>query len=173
MSRQIYFYQTEVDMSAFFDVIRKNDAVMVASYFDREYSCRESVVINEIEELFQYLRQYSSVAVNLCPAKYICYLSNGCAVFPSLDCGASVEYGVCKINARGRRQGLLSPGRIYLPTHNQTCEYRPELQSLYQALYKFIRKNYIYEKEYSRYFAPDLLARVKAGEIQLSLNCLG
>ena len=169
MSRQIYFYQTEVDMKDFYEAIQENNAVMVVSFFDRENRYWESVIIKEIDELFKYLRQYSTVDVNLCPSKYICYLSNGRPVFPRLDCSASVEYKVCKINAQGRRQGALSPGRIYLPINNHTDKYRSELTDLYQVLYKYIRKNYTYEKEYSRYYAPDLLARLNVGEVQVSL----
>ena len=166
MSRQIYFYQTEEDMKEFFKVIEESKIIAVVNYFDPNIRDWGFTVINSIEELFECMNQYSSVNVNLCPSKYICYLSNGIPDFPRLKCGASVEYQLCKNVGRG--QVVYRPGRIYLPTSNQNNLYRPEIADLYQVLYKYIRKNYLYEKNDSYYYAPDLLSRLNAGEVQVS-----
>lgn len=150
MGRQIRFYQTEEDMSAFLDFLNTlNVTVIGKNAVGSSAEMKEDIIV----EMSKFAHQY--------------------ILYPRVD-EAKQDFGYLVANAIGviltspNRESPFSQtyelGRLYYRKTDQNPR-DAEIGALYNIIYKYIRKNYFYNKDEATYFAPVFLEKYEAGAV--------
>lgn len=146
MSRQSYFLQTEIDLIEFYSFIVSLDAIFL--------TIRGGVTeIHSAEELLPYAKRYCPAAI--VPTEQFVRNREAWKDLKRLpvESGFYVEYLPCCIEEDTPH--TFRWGRVYLHRDQETGEFRPETQALYNKIIRFIRKKYVYDKRVYSYLAPD------------------
>ena len=143
MGRQIYFVQSEKDANSFLDYVYQIESCLL---FKKQLLSIETA--KEILSMLTWQRQASIVT-----SAYQGSLDDyECRVL-----GYSVELMLslpsCKID------NSYEVGRIYI-RRDPEGNFRADTLKRYNSLYRYIKKNYIYDKEYRQYYGPDLWKRL-------------
>lgn len=150
MGRQIRFYQTEEDMSAFLEFLNTLDVTVIGkNAVGAPAEMKEDVIMNMSKFAHQYV------------------------LYPRVD-ETKQDFGHLVVNAIGiiftspNRESPFSQtyelGRLYYGKNDKDPQ-DIEIGELYNRIYKYIRKNYFYNKDEAAYFAPAFQEKYEAGAV--------
>lgn len=150
MGRQVRFYQTEEDMSAFLEFLNTLDVTVIGkNAVGSSAQMKEDIIMNMSKSAHQYV------------------------LYPRAD-EAKQDFGYLVANAIGviftspNRESPFSQtyelGRLYYRKNDKNPR-DAEIGALYNRIYKYIRKNYFYNKDEAAYFAPVFLEKYEAGAV--------
>lgn len=158
MSRQMYFFQTEVDMKAFFSKIADWDACVLTD-------AGEEHLVKNADMFVSYMTENANLAI-VPLAYYQLYQGKGEQIEPirSVWSGKSIGFSACSIKSKDPYK--IEHGRIYLRPCDAIASYHAEMLVLYNKICKFIKKEYVYDRKYCDYMAPDFLSCFSRQECQ-------
>jgi hypothetical protein len=164
MGRQVRFYMTEIDELFFVENIKaKLDAVIVPKYFKTEQP-PELQVLPTIEENnggFDLLAIYNR---SICPKLKARFISKTGKHSLDEDESEVIQFDRSSIYA----DGTLSVGRLwYEPKTIRGKSKRKEFVTWAEAMFRYIKTNFHYNKERLNYIGPDALQKLGEGQLVL------
>lgn len=164
MGRQVRFYMTEIDEIAFVEDIKaKLNAVIVPTFFKTEQPPEFQVLptITENDDSFDMLAIYNR---SICPKLKARLISKTGEHSLDEDESEVIEFSRSTIYA----DGTLSVGRLwYEPKTLGGKSKRKEFVTWAEAVFRYIKTNFHYNKERLNYIGPDALQKLGEGQLVL------
>lgn len=164
MGRQVRFYMTEIDEIAFVEDIKaKLNAVIVPKFFKTEQPPEFQVLptITENDDSFDMLAIYNH---SICPKLKARFISKTGEHSLDEDESEVIQF----VRSRIRADGPLTVGRLwYEPKTIRGKAKRKEFVTWAEAVFRYIKKNFHYNKVRLNYIGPDALQKLGEGQLVL------
>lgn len=164
MGRQVRFYMTEIDEIAFVEDIKaKLNAVIVPTFFKTEQPPEFQVLptIKENDGSVDMLAIYNR---SICPKLKARFISKTGEHALDEDESEVIEF----VRSRIYANGTLKVGRLwYEPKTIRGKSKRKEFVTWAEAVFRYIKTNFHYNKERLNYIGPDALQKLGMGRLEL------